>query len=42
VEVASDEATLQSSKVNLGKIIKKSNVLSVQEECRMLAQVTLI
>jgi hypothetical protein len=39
VKVVGDEAILRSSKMSLAKIIKKSDVLSVQEECRMLAQV---
>jgi hypothetical protein len=38
VKVVGDEAILQSLTTSLSKIIKKSNVLSVQKKCRMLQQ----
>jgi len=38
MKVVGDETTLWSSITSLGKIIKKSNVLFVQEKCRKLAQ----
>jgi hypothetical protein len=37
MKVVGDEATLQSSIVSFGKITKKLDVLSIKEECRMLA-----
>jgi hypothetical protein len=36
VKVVSDEAILWSLTTSLGKTIKKSNVLSIQEKCKML------
>lgn len=38
MKVVSDETTLHSSITSLSKFIKKSNVLSIEEKCKMLAQ----
>jgi hypothetical protein len=38
VKVVGDETTLQASTTNLGKSIKKSNVMSIEEEKKMLMQ----
>jgi hypothetical protein len=38
VKVYSDEAILRFSTINLGKIIKKSNLLFIEEERKMLVQ----
>jgi hypothetical protein len=37
-ESCNDEVGLWSSSTGLGKTIKKKDVLSIQEKCRMLAQ----
>jgi hypothetical protein len=38
VKVTGDEATLQSSTTGFNKTITKSDVLSIQEDYKMLAQ----
>jgi hypothetical protein len=39
VKIVNDKTTFQSLTIGLGKSIKKSNVLSIEEEYIMLAQV---
>jgi hypothetical protein len=41
VKVASEEVTLQSSTIGFNKTNKKLDVLSIENECIMLAQATL-
>jgi len=36
VKVVGDKTTLQASTIGLGKFVKKSNVLSIEEERKML------
>jgi hypothetical protein len=36
VKVADDEATIQASTIGLGKFVKKFNVLSIEEERKIL------
>jgi hypothetical protein len=40
IKVVNDKLILLASTIDFGKCIKKSDMLSIEEECRMFAQTT--